>query len=559
MEEDAENPMNWPSLHRWLLTLLVSIATLSVGFCSTAYAGSAGYIMKDFGVSSESVTLGISLFVLGFALGPLIWAPLSEVLGRRPLLIWTFAAMTAFNAAGAVAPSMTALAVLRFFAGAIGSSPLTNAGGIIADMFQAEQRGLAMSLFAAAPFMGPVIGPIVGGFAGEALGWRWVFWLMTLFTGVITVAAATLLPETYAPVLLRRRAAAVATAAAAPAAAPPAAPTTPSTPSPSPPPPPPPAAVYRSKFDAKGVQPLPVLLATSLTRPWALLFREPIVLLLSLYTAIVYGVLYLLFAAFPIVYQRGYGWSPGVGGLSFVGVAVGMMCAIVYTIFDNRRYVRISREHHGMAPPESRLPPSIIGSLAIPAGLFMFAFTNDPSIPWIVSEIATVPFGFGMVLVFLSISNYLVDSYLIYAASVLAASAVLRSLFGAAFPLFAGQMYADLGIHWASAIPAFLALACVPFPILFYKYGARIRQRCKYSAEAIAFLEQRMQAAAAAAAAKAKAAEAGGAGVGAGGAGSGAVSGSSSSGLGSGLGAGPQGGRPQGEAGALPAAPGQTA
>lgn len=95
-----------------------------------------------------------------------------------------------------------------------------------------------------------------------------------------------------------------------------------------------------------------------------------------------------------------------------------------------------------------------------------------------------------MVLVFLSIMNYLIDSYVIFAASVLAANAVLRSLFGAAFPLFTPYMYANLGIHWASSIPAFLALACVPFPFLFYKYGPAIRVRCKYAAEAQAFLEK---------------------------------------------------------------------
>ena len=89
-----------------------------------------------------------------------------------------------------------------------------------------------------------------------------------------------------------------------------------------------------------------------------------------------------------------------------------------------------------------------------------------------------------MVLVFLSCMNYLIDSYTIYAASVLAANSVLRSLFGAAFPLFTSQMYAALGIHWASTIPAFLALACLPFPFLFYKYGETIRMKCKYAAQA---------------------------------------------------------------------------
>lgn len=130
----------------------------------------------------------------------------------------------------------------------------------------------------------------------------------------------------------------------------------------------------------------------------------------------------------------------------------------------------------------------MVSCLCLPIGLFWFAWTNSPSIHWIVSVIATAPFGFGMVLVFLSVFNYLIDAYVIYAASVLAANSVLRSLFGTAFPLFTTYMFENLGIHWASTIPAFLALACVPFPFLFYRYGSEIRKRCKYAAEAERFL-----------------------------------------------------------------------
>ena len=107
-----------------------------------------------------------------------------------------------------------------------------------------------------------------------------------------------------------------------------------------------------------------------------------------------------------------------------------------------------------------------------------------------VSIAAGVPFGFGMVLVFLGVMNYLIDAYTIFAASVLAANSVLRSLFGFAFPLFTSQMYENLGIHWASTIPGFLALACVPMPFLFWKYGPQIRERCKYAAESAAFLKK---------------------------------------------------------------------
>ena len=178
---------------------------------------------------------------------------------------------------------------------------------------------------------------------------------------------------------------------------------------------------------------------------------------------------------------------------AFLGVAVGMIIAVGYSIIDNKRYVKISREYDGFAPPESRLPTCMVGGVSLTIGLFWFAWTNSPSIHWMVSIAAGVPFGFGMVLVFLSIMNYLIDAYVIFAASVLAANSVLRSLFGAAFPLFTTQMYANLGIHWASSVPAFLALACVPFPFLFYKYGPAIRERCKYAAEAAQFMRQLQQ------------------------------------------------------------------
>lgn len=353
-----------------------------------------------------------SLFVLGFAIGPLLWAPLSELFGRQVLYITTYAALTAFNAGAAGSQNIETLLILRFFAGAFGSSPLTNAGGVIADMFPARERGLAMTLFAAAPFMGPALGPIVGGFVGETVGWRWVEGVLAIFTGVLWIAGAFLVPETYAPVILRKRAAELSKRT---------------------------GLVYKTQKDvstSKESGGSVGVFKTALSRPWVLLFREPIVLLFSIYMAIVYGILYMLFGAFPIVYQQNRGWSPGIGGLSFIGVAVGMGFAVCYSIWDNKRYANLSDAHKGFAPPEARLPPTFVGALAVPIGLFWFAWTNGPNIHWIVSIIAGAPFGFGTVLIFLGVMNYLIDTYTIYAASVLAANSVLRSLFGAAFPLF---------------------------------------------------------------------------------------------------------------------------
>jgi multidrug resistance protein len=425
-------------------------------------------LIEDFRVSTTVITLGISLFVLGFAIGPLLWAPLSELYGRQIVFIISYGGFTAFNAGAAGAQNIETLLLMRFFAGAFGSSPFTNAGGVIADVFTASERGLAMAIFALCPSLGPTLGPIVGGFLGQSQGWKWVQGLMAILSGLLWIIVSLTVPETYAPVLLQRRAAKLSQLT---------------------------GKVYRTRveMEAGSISPAKAFSA-ALSRPFLLLFREPIIFLLSIYLAIIYGTLYLLFGAFPIVYQQHRHWSAGIGGLAFLGVGLGMVVAIPIFAYMNTAYTKATELNGGRQPePEMRLPPGMVGAFAIPIGIFWFAWTNDPEIHWMASISAGVPFGFGMVLVFLSVTNYLVDAYTIFAASALAANAVLRSLFGAAFPLFTRQMFDRLGIHWASSVPAFLAVACIPFPFFIYKYGPAIRRRCRYAAEAAAFRDRLVQ------------------------------------------------------------------
>ncbi|KAM5378796.1 hypothetical protein ACJZ2D_004269 [Fusarium nematophilum] len=463
LPDDWLDPMAFPQWKKWAITFLLAIASLAVAFASTAYSSGMEDIEQQFGVSTEVTLLGLSLFVLGLAVGPVFWAPLSEEYGRQYLFIGTYAAHVAFNAGAAAAQNIETLIILRFFAAVFGAAPYTNSNAVLADMFHASERGLAMTLFGAAPFLGPALGPIAGGFLGAAGGWRWIQGLMAIFTGVSLVLCSICVPETYAPVLLRRRAAKLSKIT---------------------------GKAYVSSLDAhRRRQSVGQVLRRALLRPWVLLFREPIVLLMAIYMAVVYGTLYLFFAAFPIVYQFQRGWPVGVSGLAFIGTAVGMSFSILYVaVYDNKRYARIVVEGGGAAPPEARLPAAIVGSVLVTVGLFWFAWTNGLDVHWIVSIIASGFFAAGMVLVFVGIVNYLIDSYVIYAASVLAANTVIRSLFGAAFPLFTTQMYSNLGIHWASSVPAFLALACLPVPFLFYKYGESIRAKCKYAAEAASML-----------------------------------------------------------------------
>lgn len=207
---------------------------------------------------------------------------------------------------------------------------------------------------------------------------------MAIFTGLLWIICSCTIPETYAPVLLRTRAAKLSKLT---------------------------GKVYVSKLEI-GKDRVTVLgrLLVSLSRPWKLLFCEPIVLLVSIYMAIVYGTLYMMFAAFPIIFQVGKGWSAGLSGLAFLGIAVGMIFAVGYAMLDNLRYSRLAKATDGLVAPEARLPGAIIGSCLLPVGLFWFAWTDGNNVHWIVPIIGSVFFATGLVLVFLSLLNYLIDS-----------------------------------------------------------------------------------------------------------------------------------------------------
>ncbi len=206
LDSDPRNPYNWSVTKRALITCCISASSLAASLSSSAYTGSSRQVERHFHVGTEVATLGLSLFVLGFAVGPILFAPLSELYGRQPVFISTYGALAVFNAGAAGAKNIQTLLVLRFFAGVFGSSPLTNAGGQISDMFGPRLVGLAMSLFVVAPFIGPALGPIIGGYIGETVGWRWVERFLAAFTGAIWLLGVLFIPETYAPVLLRKRA-----------------------------------------------------------------------------------------------------------------------------------------------------------------------------------------------------------------------------------------------------------------------------------------------------------------------------------------------------------------
>jgi MFS transporter, DHA1 family, multidrug resistance protein len=205
-------------------------------------------------------------------------------------------------------------------------------------------------------------------------------------------------------------------------------------------------------------------------------------LAMTLYSSLVYSILYLIIFAYPYSFQVVRGWKSGIASLPFLGIFVGIIiCSIFMAIDTKTRFQREAIRSKKPVLPEARLPPMIIGSFILPAGLFWFAWTSDPNITWVPQVLSGIFIGCGIFLVFLPSQIYIVDTYLLNANSALAATACARALMAAGFPLFGTQMYERLGVAWATSLLAFLCIAMIPFPILFYMYGDKLRMKGKFS------------------------------------------------------------------------------
>jgi multidrug resistance protein len=208
--DDPENPKNWKFSRKWAAVGIISAFTFMTPVSSSMIAPAVPAMSKALGIKTEIVAeMSLSIFILAYAIGPLVLGPLSEIYGRARVMqcanlfymVWNFACGWAYT--------IPEIMIFRFLAGLGGSAPLAIGGGVMGDLFHAEDRGKAIALFTLGPLLGPAIGPIAGGFIAENTTWRWVFWSCTILTVLIQGLGIIYLQETFAPVLLQRRAAAL--------------------------------------------------------------------------------------------------------------------------------------------------------------------------------------------------------------------------------------------------------------------------------------------------------------------------------------------------------------
>ncbi|KFY83990.1 hypothetical protein V500_09694 [Pseudogymnoascus sp. VKM F-4518 (FW-2643)] len=454
--DDPLHAQNWPFKKKLYTAVMLGLTTLTAAFASSIFSAAIPSVSKQFHVGEVVGTLGVSLYVLGFATGPTLWAPLSELKGRRlPILISMFG-FAIFQFAVAVAKDLQTVLICRFWGGFFGACPLSVVAAVFSDMFDNKTRGLAITVFSMTVFSGPLIAPFIGGFITESyLGWRWTEYISGIMGITCFVLDLIWLEETYPPVVLIEK-----------------------------------AAELRRRTKNWGIHAkqeeieldFKELVTKNFSRPMRLLFTEPIIFLLSLYMAFIYGLLYLFLTAYPVVFQGVHGMSPGIGGLPYFGMITGQLFAGLYIVLIQPAYNRKLDANNGVPIPEWRLPTVIVGGAAFAIGLFFFGWTGyTKSIHWIVPTLSGLFTGFGLLTIFLQSFNYLIDAYLMFAASAIAANTFLRSLAGAGFPLFARQMFSALGVNWTGTLLGCVATVLVPIPAAFWYYGERIRARSPYA------------------------------------------------------------------------------
>ncbi|KAF9009997.1 major facilitator superfamily domain-containing protein [Cyathus striatus] len=423
-ESDPENARNWTQRKKWTAICIISMYTFVSPLASSMMAPGLPELALKFGITNKTViALTLSIFLLSFAIGPLILAPLSEMYGRT----WVLHIGNLLTLA---------------FSGFSGSAPIACGGGSVGDLFAEKDRALAMALYSLGPLIGPVIGPIAGGFIAQTIGIKWVFIIISSTCGVASCIGIPFLRETYGPVIRLRR----AQKSADPEAA---------------------AKAHPALLQAHGSK--WKVLWENLSRPIIMLSTSFICFILSLYMAFMYGIFYLMFTTFAEFFSTTYHFRPGVGGLAYLGLGIGFFAATIFGAkVADKVYQHLVRKNNGVSKPEMRIPALFFGSFFVPIGLFWYGWSADAKLHWIMPIIGSGIFGFGMMTTFLPIQLYLVDAFT-YAASATAAAAVFRSLFGFAFPLFGSQMFEAMGIGAGNSFLAGLAIVLgIPFPVWIY-------------------------------------------------------------------------------------------
>ncbi|KAL4781984.1 MFS multidrug transporter [Aspergillus varians] len=436
---DPSDPLNWPILKKSKFTFIACAIIFLTSFASTA----------EYAVSTQVMNLSVALFVAGFAVGPLFFAPLSQIVGNAIPLFISLIGCAVFQIPQALARNPETIIVSRFLQGTLGSGALAVGSGMLAEVWGIHARAIAIGLSATAMNLGSSVGPIAGSFILDRYGWRWIAWVTLLaYVGVGLLTPFTVYESSRKRILERRA-----------------------------------ARIRKDTGDNNYYAPtekhtldLAALFQRYGKMPVHMMAQEPILIIITLYLTLVYGTLYLSYQMVPYAF-RNRGWAAPNASLPFVSVILGVISAwgvvVSHTVFFYWRKLKT-----GTTEPEDRLPPMILGGCMLVPSLLWFGWAMRAH--WFVQVASCFFVGCALQLIFVSGIVYIVDVYMPNANSAISIHVAVRSLVSATFPLWGRDVYERLGVEWTATLLAGLGVLLMPSPIVFYFYGGKIRSWSRF-------------------------------------------------------------------------------
>ncbi|KAI9042626.1 MFS general substrate transporter [Aspergillus affinis] len=475
------SPFLWSNARKSVITVICCCVTAMSAYAAGEYTSPGDELTAKWGISRVVYNLGITLYTFGFAIAPMVLAPFSEINGRRPIFVSSGVVFTVCLIGCGATESFAGMLVARFFLGIGGSTFSTMVGGIIADIYHAEDRNAPMSYFSGAVLFGTGLGPLISGFIQHRADWRWIYYSQAIVAAGFLVVLTLLFKETRGSVLLSRK-----------------------------------AKVLNQYYDAleaagyHGVifnssdsiekqqvrrirwkvksdeerESLAKMITISCFRPFHLLFTEPVVFFFSLWVSFSWAILYLNFSAIPLVFSTNHNFNVEQSGAVFSAVSIGSILATVMSVYQEHLATRLGKM---TGTPEGRLYFTCVESVLMPIGLFWFGWTTFPSVPWIVPTLAIGCATMGIFTIYLAAFNYLADTYHRYASSAIAAQSFCqnptvpcicsmhsltvkhagRNVLAGIFPLVTNAMFTNLGYPAASSLLGGIVCTFVPDDVLF--------------------------------------------------------------------------------------------
>jgi multidrug resistance protein len=487
------SPFEWSKSRKNFTIWLSCLATLITAWTAGSYAPAADQMSAEWNVSKVAVYVGITTFCCGFAIAPMVLASFSEINGRYPVFVGAGILYFVCQICCAVTHSYPGMLVARFWAGCGSSVFSTMVGGVVSDLYHAEDRNTPMALFSGGALFGTGLGPLVSGFIAQNTNWRWVFWVQVITCGLLVTAVTVFFKETRGSILLSSKAATlnkwmeVRENSGYIGFEMPPSPNSENTSS------------QRIRWKVKSDEEresLSKMIGISVYRPFHLLTTEPVVFFFSLWVSFAWAVLYLTFGSIPLVFGRSQSFSLEQSGAVFAAMCIGASLSTVLSIYQDH-LLAIYLKHSSQNPekqskfiksldltsPEARLYFACVESALLPIGLFWFGWTQFSSIPWIVPTLSIGCATMGIYSIYLATFNYLADTYHRYASSALAAQSFCRNMLGGIFPLVTTALFNNLTFQGAASLLGGIGTLLTIVPWVLVLYGPKIRARSKFARE----------------------------------------------------------------------------